>query len=73
MAHSISRYDEDNPMLRIVVDDYEVFGMTLTPVQESHHQWLCEILDRAFTDAIEKAVRRARAKDQAELRRLLGI
>lgn len=73
MSHEIIERRPGETMVQIVNDGYEVFGMTLGPVQSSHHQWLAEHLDRAFDEAIKNAVRRARAKDQAEMRRLLGI
>jgi len=73
MSHEIIERSEGRKSLRIVIDGYEVFGMTLGPVDSTHHEWLAEILDRSFADAMVKAVRRARAKDQAEMRRLLGI
>jgi hypothetical protein len=73
MTHEITERRPGEAMLRIVIDGYEVFGMTLGPVKPESHEWLAEILDRAFVEAIEKGVRRARAKDQLEMRRLLGI
>ncbi len=73
MSYEIINKSEGRQSLRIVVDDYEVFGMTLGPVAPESREWLGEILDGAFRVAIESAVRRARAKDQAAMRKLLGI
>jgi hypothetical protein len=73
MTHEIIDRSEGRKSLSIVIDGYEVFSMTLGPVAPASHEWLAEILDRSFQEAIEKGVRRARAKDQAEMRRLLGI
>ncbi len=73
MSYKIIKYDEGQPMLRVIIDDHEVFGMTMNPVAATHHQWLAEHLDSAFRRAIDDAVRRARQKDQAEFRKLLGI
>ncbi len=73
MSHEIISYRPGQPQVRIVLDGYEVFGMTLGPVAETHHQWFAEILERSFKDAIDNAVRRARAEDQALFRKLAGI
>lgn len=73
MSYEIVAYRPGHPQLRIVLDGYEVFGMTLGPIEDSHHQWFAEILERGIKDAIEGAVRRARAEDQAVFRRLAGI
>ncbi len=72
MAHKIYGDDEDQ-MLLITVDGWDVFGMTLTPVAPESREWLAKHLDEKFQEAYQRAARLAVRDHQQELRKLLGI
>lgn len=72
MAYKI--YGEGvDAMLSITVDGYEVFGMTLDPVNEKSWQWLAEHLDTKFQRASAKAFNAGRNDAQVQMRRALGM
>ncbi len=66
-------YGDARPKLHIVHDGWEVFGMTLCPVDPESREWLAKHLDQAFAKAIDDAKRRAVLEHQHRLQKLLGV
>lgn len=64
---------EESPMLKIVVNGYEVFGATLGGVVPESREWLAQHLSEAFEREIAAAVYRGIEQHKAEMRALLGI
>lgn len=66
-------YDDDGPMLRVVVNGYEVFGCTLQDVNPDGRQWLADHITKALKREINRAFNEGRRNAQAEIRRSLGL
>lgn len=64
---------EESPMLRVVVNGYEVFGATLGGVDPDSREWLANHISGAFQREIDAAVKRGIEQHKAEVRALLGI
>ena len=62
-----------SPMLSIVVDGWEVFGMSLSPVAPDKREWLAAHLDQRFEREIDRAKNEAVTAYKAELRKMLGV
>jgi hypothetical protein len=66
-------YDDDGPMLRVIVGGREVFGCTLRDVAPDGREWLAGHIATAFKREIARAFNEGRWDAQEEIRRALGI
>jgi hypothetical protein len=68
----IQRYDENNPVLEVVVAD-RTYSFTVRNVEENSHEWLMGVVSRQMQEIHDRAVHNTRQDIQIGMKKLLGI
>ena len=71
-AWEISHYDDHNPTIRILINDYN-YSFSVEPVRTEMREWLGEVVARQMQEIHDRAVAKTKKEMQAEFRKLIGI